>query len=1144
MLLLPSKITKLFVFVSFFLLTIISSITIKAAPGDLDAAFGSGGKVVTAGSRFSADVGYAAVTQPDGKIVVAGQANGAVSGFAVARFNPDGSFDGSFGNGGRVRKEIYDNFGITHYASAVALQPDGKILVGGFSPLINSGSSRRTFTLIRFNSDGSFDGTFGTGGYAQADFPDNLHSFINDIAIQPDGKIVAVGYASTSGNVPPTTTTSMAAARFNSNGSIDTSFGTGGYWRALSGQAKSVLIQPDSKIVIAGGSVDFILFRLNPDGLTDNSFDGNGWAETPIGTSTDVGYAVALQPDGKLVMTGSSLTVGVGEDTAVVRYNPDGSLDTGFDGDGKVVTSVSNTNDGARGVEILPSGKIIVAGSSGSGNAADFSAVRYNADGSLDTSFDGDGIAGTAASALQDQALTVIISQSGKLLAVGNSVSSNSDFALVQYNDDGSLDAAFGTNGIAVRELGLGTDAAYDVVIQPDGKIVAAGESYNGLGTDFTVIRYNPNGTLDSSFGINGVVITTFGTIPAGAPKNAVLNSIIIQPDGKLLAAGSVNNRAPTNNDFALVRYNTDGSLDSSFGTNGIVMTSVSDAGSFADAARALALQSDGKIIAVGDAFSTSIGRNGFAVVRYNENGSLDTSFDGDGKAATSLGSDDTAFDVVIQTDGKIAVAGRSFNDTNNINNFALARYNPNGSLDTSFSDDGKTITSIDNLTCAAQSLVIQPDGKLVAAGYATVNDSTQSVGFGLIRYNSDGSPDLSFGAGGIVTTVFRDTVHTDEIANDLILQPDGKLIAAGYSLKLNSNPLDVTDYDFAIARYNRNGSLDSGFGTAGKALTAITNGSDKINALALQQDGKIVAAGYSGGTGDYNFALVRYQGIATTTAHTPFDYDGDGKADLSVFRPSSGSWYISNSSNNAFVATQFGTSGDLIAPADFDGDGKTDINVFRPSDGTWYRLNSATDTFSPNQFGTSGDLPVPGDFDGDGKADLTVYRPSVGSWFRVNSSNSQFVAVQFGVAEDKPLVGDFDGDGKSDLTVFRPSNGTWYRINSASDTFSPNQFGATGDLPVAADYDGDGKTDLAVYRPSVGDWYIVGSSNSAFISTHFGITEDKPAPADFDGDGKADLVVFRPSSGTWYLLRTAAGFTGFQFGASGDIPTPNAFVR
>jgi len=291
-------------------------------------------------------------------------------------------------------------------------------------------------------------------------------------------------------------------------------------------------------------------------------------------------------------------------------------------------------------------------------------------------------------------------------------------------------------------------------------------------------------------------------------------------------------------------------------------------------------------------------------------------------------------------------------------------------------------------------------------------------------------------------------------------------------------------------------------------------------------------------------FRFTVFGDSSTVPNKTDADFDGDGKADLSVFRPSNGYWYISNSSNNSLSIVQFGANGDLVAPADFDGDGKTDISVFRPSDGGWYRLNSSNNTFTAQQFGQNGDLPAPGDFDGDGKADVAVFRPSTGSWYRVNSSTNQFVAAQFGANGDKPLVGDFDGDGKSDLAVFRPSDGTWYRINSASDTFSPNQFGATGDLPVAADYDGDGKTDLAVYRPSVGDWYIINSSNNSFTATHFGVTEDKPAPADFDGDGKADLVVFRPSLGTWYLLRTTAGFTGVQFGASGDVPTPNAFVR
>lgn len=271
-------------------------------------------------------------------------------------------------------------------------------------------------------------------------------------------------------------------------------------------------------------------------------------------------------------------------------------------------------------------------------------------------------------------------------------------------------------------------------------------------------------------------------------------------------------------------------------------------------------------------------------------------------------------------------------------------------------------------------------------------------------------------------------------------------------------------------------------------------------------------------------------------------DFDADGRADLTVYRPSNGVWYL-NGSKRGFSAVQFGTIGDAIAPADFDGDGVTDIAVFRPSTGNWFILNSANNTFASVQFGANGDKPAPADFDADGRADLAVFRPSNGVWYQLRSS-AGFSAVQFGAAEDRPVAGDYDGDGKFDVAVYRPSNGVWYQLRSTQGFYAV-QFGTSEDRVVPADYDGDGKSDVAVFRPSSGTWYFLYSTTySGFYSQQFGTSEDLPAPADYDGDGRADIAVFRPSNGVWYQMRSSMGFSAAQFGTLGDLPAPNAFVR
>ncbi|CAN5273718.1 hypothetical protein BH10ACI1_BH10ACI1_17320 [soil metagenome] len=268
-------------------------------------------------------------------------------------------------------------------------------------------------------------------------------------------------------------------------------------------------------------------------------------------------------------------------------------------------------------------------------------------------------------------------------------------------------------------------------------------------------------------------------------------------------------------------------------------------------------------------------------------------------------------------------------------------------------------------------------------------------------------------------------------------------------------------------------------------------------------------------------------------------DFDGDGKTDVSVFRPSDGNWYINNSSNGAYQTVHFGASGDVITPGDYDGDGKTDEAVYRG--GTWYVFNSATSTVRIENWGISTDIPVANDYDGDGKTDLAVYRNGV--WYYTRSNGGGSSVVSFGLATDKPVPSDFDGDGKADLAVYRGSNVAgeidFYILRSSNGAVTGYSWGGSTDIPVPADYDGDNFADVAVYRPSEGNWYIL-NSLGGFRIDHFGAAGDIPAHGDYDGDGKSDLAIYRPSEGNWYILNSTTGVARVQsFGLSTDIAVP-----
>jgi uncharacterized delta-60 repeat protein len=416
---------------------------------------------------------------------------------------------------------------------------------------------------------------------------------------------------------------------------------------------KSITSYATDLLLIAAGLLP--TFSYAQPGSLDLSFSNDGKVTTTIGVY-DYGQSAAIQSDGKIVVAGYSWN-GSNYDFALVRYNTDGSLDNNFDSDGKVTTDFGSSSDRGTSAAIQSDGKIVVAGSSNNGSGFDFALVRYNADGSLDSTFDSDGKVTTDFGSTIDEGFSIVIQSDGKILVAGSSDGSNDDFALVRYNTDGNLDNTFDSDGRVTTDFGSGNDEGISVAIQSNGKIVVAGYSYNGSDYDFALVRYNTDGSLDNTFDSDGKVTTDIGS------REDRGFSVALQSDGKIVMAGYSNNGS--NFDFALVRYNTDGSLDNSFDSDGKVIT---DIGSGDDYGSSAAIQSDGKIVVAGSSYYGSSWD--FALVRYNADGSLDNTFDSDGKVTTDMGGADDGYSLAIQSDGKIVVAGVSSKT-----NFGLARY-------------------------------------------------------------------------------------------------------------------------------------------------------------------------------------------------------------------------------------------------------------------------------------------------------------------------------------------------------------------------------------------------------------------------------------------------------------------------------------
>ncbi|MCB0405625.1 MAG: hypothetical protein KDD51_12645 [Bdellovibrionales bacterium] len=751
------------------------------------------------------DAARAALFMTDGRFLVAGRnSNGSFDDVVVARYWLDGSLDTSFDTDGIVVATFAAG---DAYAHAIALQ-GSKILITGR----RWGFSDYDFGVSRFNSDGSPDTSFNGTGHQQIDLGGN--DFSRAIGVDGNNRIVVSGFSDAGGNW------NYALVRLLSDGSPDTAFSGDG--QAVVGTAGDdfglgQVIEAGNTVTITGsypnGNDNFVVLRFG----TNGAFLGG--AQNDIGGSDDIGWAIAQDASQRFLVAGQAIT-GTDKDFALARWT------SNFTFQGSLTTAITTADDVARAIAITESDEYLLVGSS-KGATWDFAAARYANTGALIGSFGAGGTVTHAIGAGEDLARGLAYSNNKMILVGRSNNGTDLDMAVARLNSSGSLAASgdgdqnFSVDGINTADFSADTDQGQAIARQTDGKYVVAGwrENGNTASRNFALARYLTSGALDTTFGTAGLQNTDFN----GDDDEAFALSIDSQ--GRIVLAGFRENGTASTRNFALARYRTNGTLDTAFGTAGLV--NVDFAGDD-DEAYAVKHDQTQKIVAAGFRENGTASSRDFAMIRLTTTGALDTAFGTGGRVVTDFaGDDDEVFAIAINSNNKILVAGFRENGGGNSRDWILARYSTGGTLETSVLTDVSGGSQDE-----AYALALDTFGRVYVAGLANNNAAA-------VRYLSTIAIDTSFGTSGISTV----NTGSNEDAFAVLIQANGKVVLGGNA-----------GNDILIARLTPSGALDTTWAGDGSLVTN-PGGTDVITGMVLESDGRFTGAGYSSN----NFFIERF---------------------------------------------------------------------------------------------------------------------------------------------------------------------------------------------------------------------------------------------------------------------------------------------